>query len=116
MITANYSGGLELTDTIALSDTSITDIYTAPDNQDILTGFAIANNNSSAIIVTCYINKGSDVIVFKTSVTANETIVQTDMPLKLRAGYIFKAKAATGGYITVTPIITRFDTNESVHR
>tara|TARA_R110002126_G_scaffold285788_1_gene437008 strand:- start:437 stop:787 length:351 start_codon:yes stop_codon:yes gene_type:complete len=111
MITANYVGGLQETDTVELTTTNATAVHTATDNQEILTGFSIANIHTSAVLVTCYLNKGSDVVVFVKLMAATSTHVETEMPLRLREDYIFKATAATANMITITPIVTRFDNN-----
>ena len=117
MISGNYFGGLELTDSVALTTTSITDIYEATSNAEICAGFCIVNEHSSAIVVSVYRYDGStDVLYWQKSIPAGEPVIESGIPRWLREGYKIKAEAATANQITITPTIFKVATNEAYNR
>lgn len=104
MITANIAGGLQGVTSTVLSGTSIADVFTASSDKVTCAGFCIVNNTSSAIDVEIYrYIDPTDTLFWKKSIPADDTVIETDIPLKLRNAQKIKAKGDTG--ITVTPII-----------
>ena len=117
MISGNYFGGLELTDSVALTTTAVTDVYEATSNTEICAGFCIVNEHSSPIVVSVYRYDGStDVLYWQKSIPAGDTVIESDIPRWLREGYKIKAEAATANQITITPTIFKVATNESYNR
>jgi hypothetical protein len=117
MISGNYFGGLELTDSVALTTTSLTDIHEATSNTEICAGFCIVNEHSSAIVVSVYRYDGStDALYWQKSIPAGDTVIESDVPRWLREGYKIKAEAATANQITITPTIFKVATNEAYNR
>jgi hypothetical protein len=117
MISANYFGGLELTDSVNLTTTSLTDIHEATSNTEICAGFCIVNEHTSAIVVSVYRYDGStDVLYWEKSIPAGDTVIESDIPRWLREGYKIKAQAATANHITITPTIFKVATNEAYNR
>jgi hypothetical protein len=117
MISGNYFGGLVLTDSVELTATTITDIYEATSDTEICAGFCIFNDHSSALEVEIYQYDGTtDVLYWKKSVPADDTLIENDIPRWLRSGYKIKAKVGTANVITVTPTIFKVSTNEAYNR
>lgn len=119
MISGNYFGGLELTDSVALTTTSITDIYEATSKAEICAGFCIVNEHSSAIVVSVYRydpDSTNDVLYWQKSIPAGDTVIESDIPRWLREGYKIKAEAAPANQITITPTIFKVATNEAYNR
>jgi hypothetical protein len=117
MINSNYFGGLELTDSVELTTTAVTDVYEATSNTEICAGFCIVNEHSSAVDVSIYRYDGSsDVLFWKKPVPANDTLTEADIPRWLRESYKIKAEAATANVITITPTILKVSTNEAYNR
>jgi hypothetical protein len=113
-IQAIYDGPPEVALPNALSDTSLTDIYTAGDgdNSSVWTGMLIANDSGSAVSLSAYYHDGStDHLVFKRSIPANDTEIVSGLALRLRGGYKIKAQAVTGGALTLTAIVSRTHRN-----
>lgn len=104
MITANIHGGLVESTPVSLTTTTITDVYEAKSIERVCAGFCILNNTSSAIDVEIYwyINS-TDTLIWKKSIPADDTVIETEIPLKMRDNQKIKAKGDTG--ITITPII-----------
>lgn len=108
MISANYSGGLVQTTPVKITTTSTTDIYADGTKEEVCVSFCIVNEHSSALAVSVYVNDGtSDVLYWEKSVPANDTLIETDAPMKLRDGYKITAQVGTINVITITPTILR---------
>lgn len=108
MINANYSGGLSQTDPVALSDATVTDIHTDGVKEETCAAWTVLNDSGSAVTVSVFRNNGTtDTKIWKKSISANDTIVEADSPIKLRDGFKITAQASTGGAITITPVILR---------
>jgi len=112
MINSNYFGGLELTDSVALTTIAVTDVYEATSDTEICAGFCIANEHSSAVDVSVYRYDGStDVLYWQKSIPANDTVIESDIPRWLRNNYKIKAQASVANVVTVTPTILIVSTN-----
>jgi len=117
MISGNYFGGLEQTDSVALTTTAVTDVYEATRNAEICAGFCIVNEHSSAVVVSVYRYDGStDVLYWQKSIPAGDTVIESNIPRWLREGFKIKAVAATANQITITPTIFKVATNEAYNR
>lgn len=114
-IQGNYRGGLvNPANIVRLTTTSATTILTAQNSSQTLAGFSLANETSSAVVVACHFNDGStDFLFFRRSVPANDTVIVSDIPIRMRSGDSFKVTAATGNAITVTPVILENFPNEA---
>ena len=119
MISGNYFGGLELTDSTALTTVDLTDIYEAKSNAEICAGFCIVNEHSSAVDVSVYRydpDSTNDVLYWQKSIPAGDTVIGSDIPRWLRNGYKIKAQASVANVVTVTPTILIVSTNEAYNR
>jgi hypothetical protein len=115
-VSGNYSGGIVRPIPVRLTTTNATDIVTATDSSDVISSFSLANETGSAVVVDCHYNNGStDFLVFRRSVPATDTVIISDLPIRLYSGDKFKVTAATGNAITVTPFIVRSHPNEAAH-
>jgi hypothetical protein len=86
---------------------------TATDSSGILSSFSLANETGSAVIVAMhYFDGTTDFLMFRRSVPATDTIIISDLPIRLYSGDKIKATAASGNAITVTPIMMRSHANE----
>lgn len=113
-VTGNYSGGLETTTPITLSDGTQTNIYTAPDRFKTLAAFALVNTTGSAITATCYHYDGStNNIFYKQQVAANATSVIENVPRRMGQSDIFKVTAAAD--LVVVPIVFTGHINEAAY-
>ena len=113
-IQGTYRGGLvNPSDITRLTTTSATTIFTAVNSSQTLAGFSLANETASAVIVACHFNDGTtDFLFFRRSVPANDTVIVTDIPIRMRSGDSFKVTAATGNAITVAPVMLENFSNE----
>ena len=112
-ISGNYKGGISRPFPVRLTTTSATDIVTGYDSSQIIAGFSLANETGSPVVVAChYFDGATDFLVFRRSVPATDTVVVSDIPLRLHSGAKFKATAATGNAITVTPVVLENHPNE----
>lgn len=112
-VSAFFNGGIETPLPIRLTTTSLTDIFTATDRSSTIASWSLANETGGGVLADCYYYDGTtNFLVFSRSVGANDTVIVTDIPLRLRDGNKFKVQAATGNAITVTPIVSRSHYNE----
>lgn len=112
-ISANYAGGIQRPMPVRLTTTSLTDIVTGVDNTATVGSWSLANETAGAVVTDCYYHDGTtDFLVFSRSVPANDTVIVSDVPLRLYSGDKFKVQAATGNAITVTPVIVTNYANE----
>lgn len=110
MINGNYAGGLVETETVELTTATTTDIFTTENEKQMLAGFCIVNTDSSARDVTLYMQKdgSTDMLFWKKSIPANDTIVEADIPQQLRITpniYKLRAQVGTANVIHITPIV-----------
>lgn len=110
-VSGNYAGGLENTTPVTLTDGTQTNIYTANNRFMVLSSFALVNTTGSAITATCYHYDGSaNNVVYKTSVAANDTVIVSEIPRRMREGDIFKVTAAAN--LVVVPTVITSHANE----
>lgn len=113
-VTGNYSGGLENTTPVTLSDGTQTNIYTAPDRFKTLAAFALVNTTGSAITATCYHYDGSaNNVIYKQQVAANATEVIQSVPRRMQQNDIFKVTAAAN--LVVVPVVFTGHINEAAY-
>lgn len=106
MITANIHGGLVESSPVSLTTTTITDVYEAKSIERVCAGFCVVNDTASAVILSVHRYNGTtDELFWKKSIPANDTIIETEIPIKMRDGFKIKATAATASALTITPII-----------
>tara|TARA_R110002110_G_scaffold37601_4_gene124036 strand:- start:770 stop:1156 length:387 start_codon:yes stop_codon:yes gene_type:complete len=112
-VSGNFLGGVPRPLPIRLTTTNSTDIVTATGKDEILASFSLANETGSAVVVAChYYDGATDFLVFRRSVPGSDTVIVSDIPLRLYTGDKFKVTAAIGNAITVTPIIIRSHPNQ----
>lgn len=108
MMNGNYQGGLTSTNPIKLTGSSLTDIHVSGSNKEILAGFCIVNEHTSALEVSVYWGDGStDILFWRKSISAGDTVTENEIPLRLQDGYAIKAQCVTVDKIAVTPIVLR---------
>lgn len=114
-VNGNYSGGLEPPRPVQLSNITKTDILNADDNSIFVGAVGCANESGSAVIIKLfYFDGGTDHVIFRRQIPANDTIIMSDLPLRLTQGDKLKAQLETGSIdVTVTPIVQRSFPNES---
>lgn len=108
----NYVGGLNSPPTsVLLSSGAQTDIFTATDNNIIIGSVGLANDTGGSITVSLHLFDGAtNWLIFKKAVPANDTVIASDIPARLRTGYKLKATGATG--LTVTAYLVASHTNQ----
>lgn len=112
-VSGNYIGGVARPFPARLTTTNATDIVVATDHSEIIASFSLANETGSAVVAACHYYDGTtDFLVFRRSVPANDTVIVSDIPLRLYSGDKFKVTAASANAITVTPINIRSHPNE----
>jgi hypothetical protein len=112
-VSGNYIGGVARPKPVRLTTTNQTDIVTANDSTEILAAFSLANETTTARLVTCHYYDGTtNFLVYSGEVPVSGTLTVSDIPLRLYSGDKFKATAAAANAITVTPIIIRSHPNE----
>jgi hypothetical protein len=112
-VSGNYAGGVERPLPTRLTGTGATDVVTANDSSGVVSSFSLANETGSDVVVAVhYFDGTTDFLIFRRSVPATDTIIISDLPIRLYGGDKLKATAASGNAITVTPIIMRSHANE----
>ena len=115
-VSGNYSGGVARPIPVRLTSTSATDIVTATDRSDVVSSFSLANETGSAVVVALhYYDGATDFLIFRRSIPATDTVIVSDLPIRLYPGDKFKATAASANAITVTPILIRSHPNEAAY-
>ena len=114
-IHGNYSGGLEPPRPVRLTDTTKADIVTAADNSVFVGAIGCANESGSAVVIKLFYFDGtSDHVIFRRQIPADDTVVLSELPVRLAANEKLKAQLETGSInVTVTPIVQRSFPNES---
>lgn len=104
MINANYAGNLEKSVHLALSSTTATAIGPASENGTrTLAGWSFANTSAGAVVCqVIHTQGGTDYVVWVKSVAANDTAVETDVPVRLLSGDSLKVIGDTGVTATLT--------------
>lgn len=106
-VSALLVGGLIKPQSVVLTTTSQTDVFTAEvgnsNARTIVLAASIVNDSAGAIVVTLeWYNGTNDRKWFKRSVPANDTIFIDELQLMLLNGYKIKATASAQPGITVT--------------
>lgn len=114
-VQGNYQGGVERsTDGLLLTTTNQTDVYEATDRDVIIAAFSVANEDSSARVVTVeYYDGSTDRTIWHKSVAADDTEIVSDIPQRLYSGDKIKATAAGANVITVNLVIIRSNSSEA---
>jgi hypothetical protein len=104
-INGNYAGNVVLPIAQTLTNTSTTLIDTGiPDKTFTLAGFVICNATGSAVITDLYWWSSFTTIeslVWRKSVPANDTVIISDMPLRLLPGDEIRVKGAADVRVTL---------------
>lgn len=115
-VSGNYAGGVARPSPVRLTTTSQTDVVTGFDSASVVAAFSLANETASAVTVDChYFNGTTNFLVFRRSVPAADTVIVSEIPLRLYINDKFKVTAATSNAITVTPILIRSHPNEAAY-
>jgi outer membrane protein assembly factor BamB len=99
---ATFQGIFPTPVSVRLTATTITDIYTAVDNNDVIVAVGMANETGTA--ATCMIDRFDGTTNWHTwsaNIAANSTLI-FEYPLRLLTGHKIKATAGTANAITVT--------------
>ena len=102
-VNINAFGALEQPTSKLLDSTSITDVYEATNpNGTTVVAITFANQTASPVIVRLdRYNGTTNFNTWRKSVPADDTLILSDFPMKLRAGHIIRATAASANAITV---------------
>lgn len=102
-VNGNYAGNLDPAYHIVLAGSSAETVFTASDSSNVAASWAFANTTGGA--VTCKLIHtvgGTDFVVWQKSVPANDTEIESNLPIRLINGDIVKAVGASGVTVTVT--------------
>ena len=97
MISGNYQGKLELPVHQVIANTTTVKIgSTIPDRSFILAGFVFANNNAGSQVCQLFwydFSTTTERLIFKKTIAAADTWVESNMPIRLFTGDEIRAKA-----------------------
>lgn len=104
-VSINTHGALEQPTSVRLTTTATTQIYPSTTMGTTCIAIAVANETASPVIVR--IDRFDPVAAvnwntFRRSIPANDTVIWTDFPIKMRTGHIIRATADTANAITVS--------------
>ena len=101
-VNIGVTGGLQKPASTRLTTSGQTDVYTAASDGETVVAITLANETASATIVLIERFDGTtNFNTFRRSVPADDTVVLSDFPIRLRNGHKIRATAATGNRITV---------------
>lgn len=105
-VNANYTGNVQKPVHAVLSGTSAETIGSAAENDtQTVAAWSIVNPTAGAVNCAVYWNDGTtDNLVWRKSIAANSTEVESNLPIRLRSGHSIKAAGAST--VTVTLIQT----------
>lgn len=103
-VNANYSGNVEKSVHAVLSATTATAVGSAAlDNSKTLSGWSFANTSAGAIVCKMiHTQGGTDYTVWVKSVAADDTAVESNVPVRLLTGDSVKVVGDTGITVTLT--------------
>ena len=108
-INGNYAGGVIRPLPVRLTALNATDIVTGYDNSVVVDSFGLANETGTAVQMSCHYYSAdttTSYLIFARSVPANDTVIVTDIPIRLYTGDKFTATAGTINAITVNCTVT----------
>lgn len=97
-VNANYSGNIRKPVHHALTGTSAETVGdVAEDRTQTVASWAFVNTTGGAVSCSLYWNDGTtDLLIWKRSVAAGSTEVESNLPLRLEVGTSIKAMGASG--------------------
>ena len=114
-VAGNYHGGLEVTQPVLLTTTNLTDIVEGYDRFSTVASWAITNTKTGTVHADIFLYDGTtDWEVYCCSIGSHQTIIVSDLPLRLRDGMKMKAQADTANQIVIVPVVIRTHANEPV--
>lgn len=104
-VQGNYVGNVypPITQTLANSSTTVIDAG-MPDHTFTLATFAICNATAGAVVTDLYwynLATATESLVWQKSVPANDTVIISDMPLRLLRGDEIRVKGAANVRVTL---------------
>ena len=102
-VNIGITGGLQKPASTRLTSLSQTDVYTAASDGETVVAIALANETGSATIVLIERFDGTtNWNIWRKSVPADDTLILSDFPIRLRNGHKIRATAAAVNRITVS--------------
>lgn len=108
----NYAAGLSWgPNPVRLTTTGSTSVYEAVDDETIIAGFGVANEdtaNATRISVHWYnATNTTSYLIWIGEIAAGETEIVDEIPRRLRTGDQINATAAAANDLTIAPILVR---------
>lgn len=101
-INVGIAGGLQKPTHVRLTSTSITDIYTATNYGETVVAITMANETAGAVIIKIdHFDGTTNFNTYRKSVPADDTLIFSDFPIRMRSGDKIRATAASANAITV---------------
>lgn len=101
-VNVSVSGGLQKPTHVRLTTTGITNIYTATNMGETVVAITMANETAGAVIIKIdHYDGATNFNTYRKSVPADDTLILSDFPMRLRSGDIIRATAASANAITV---------------
>lgn len=102
------AGGLQKPTSTRLTAITITDVYTADSDGETVVAITMANETAAAVIIKIDRFDGTTHWnTYRKSVPADDTLILSDFPMRLRIGHIIRATAASANAITVNVDVVR---------
>lgn len=97
-VNANYTGNIRKPECHALIGAGIESIGdVAADRTQTVSSWSIVNPTAGAVTCSLYWNDGTtDRLVWRKSVPANDTLIESNLPIRLDTGNSIKASGASG--------------------
>jgi hypothetical protein len=100
----NLPGVVPPPDSVRLTTTAITDIYTATDNNSVVVAIIVANETAGAvnILVDRVDSTPTTWHTYAKPVPANDSVLLSDFPIRLLTGHKIRATASGANALTVS--------------
>lgn len=97
-VNANYTGNIRKPECHALSGTSAETVGgVASDRTQTVAGWSIVNPTGGAVTCSLFWNDGTaDHLIWSKSIPANDTQIESNLPIRLETGNSIKASGASG--------------------
>lgn len=97
-VNANYTGNIRKPESRALSGASLELVgAVAEDRTQTVAGWSFVNPTGGAVTCSLYWNDGvTDHLIWRKSVGANDTQVESNLPVRLETGNSIKAAGSSG--------------------
>lgn len=91
-------------DSVRLTTTAITDVFTAPDNNTIVAAISVANESGGAvnILIDRVDSTPTTWHTWAKPVPANDSVLLSDFPIRLLNGHKIRATASVANALTVS--------------